>query len=474
MSTVNTPTSVTPERLHGSIKAPGYFALAFGSVVGSAWIIVLGLWLKTAGPGGAILGVLVGGSVMVLISACYAELAARMPQAGGEVLYVSQVFGPNVAFMIAWFLTIFYIAVCAFEGIALSILFTTLFPTLKGATLYSYLGDSVTTGGLTIGFVGVVVVAVLNYFGVKLAVLFQNIVTYAFIALSLGLIVAAFIWGDFSNTLPLFKSADSTPWYNGAFWIFAGCVNFLSGFQVVCYAIDERHPNTSVRSIVWAMIASIICGTLFYALIVLAASSAVPWQSLLDSDLPAPKAFGALTQSGILSQVVLIAAIISLSKTWNGVMINTTRLMHSQVGMGFLPRIIGKIHPRYGSPHIAILITTFVSIAGVMLGKGAIGPILNTCGISIAIVMIIVLLVLHKKRQTNDVNPVFKVPGGIWVIRFAILMLCIMALTQVYDPWARGNGSIPIEWTLNGAWAILGLVFMFASKWKGAVSVART
>src|SRR3546814_1643014 len=57
----------------------------FGSVVGTAWVVLLGGWLLRAGPIGAMLGVVLAGAAMALIAAMYAELASRFPQTGGEV-----------------------------------------------------------------------------------------------------------------------------------------------------------------------------------------------------------------------------------------------------------------------------------------------------------------------------------------------------------------------------------------------------
>src|SRR5690606_29587526 len=96
------------------------FALAFGSIIGSSWVVLLGDWFHLAGPAGALIGFAAGGLVMMLISACYAELTARMPEAGGEFVYSLHVFGPKVAFIVGWFFTLCLLAITVFEAIALS------------------------------------------------------------------------------------------------------------------------------------------------------------------------------------------------------------------------------------------------------------------------------------------------------------------------------------------------------------------
>ena len=61
-------------RLRGNIGPLQYLALGFGTMIGSAWVILLGDWLGEAGPGGAVLGFLAGGVVVMIVGACYAEL----------------------------------------------------------------------------------------------------------------------------------------------------------------------------------------------------------------------------------------------------------------------------------------------------------------------------------------------------------------------------------------------------------------
>ena len=98
--------SVTDEtsRLRGRIRYREFFALAFGTIVGSGWLILLGGWLGAAAPGGSIVGFLLGGLVVCLAAGCFAELASRFPRTGADFLYALSTIGESPAFMIGWFL----------------------------------------------------------------------------------------------------------------------------------------------------------------------------------------------------------------------------------------------------------------------------------------------------------------------------------------------------------------------------------
>ena len=62
-------------------------SLAFGSMIGWGWVILVGRWVSDAGLAGGILAFLLGGLMCVLVGLTYAELASSLPLAGGEMVY---------------------------------------------------------------------------------------------------------------------------------------------------------------------------------------------------------------------------------------------------------------------------------------------------------------------------------------------------------------------------------------------------
>src|SRR5438132_8831062 len=74
-------------RLRRVMRGTEYFTLAFGSIVGVGWMVVLEEWFRRGGPVGAMLGFLVGGTALVPVVYVYGRLAERIPEAGSEVAY---------------------------------------------------------------------------------------------------------------------------------------------------------------------------------------------------------------------------------------------------------------------------------------------------------------------------------------------------------------------------------------------------
>ena len=125
---------MTEERktLKKEIKLRSLFMLAFGTIIGIAWLIVLGSWLSQAGSLGAIIGFVIGGGMMLLIGVCYAEVATMYPVSGGEAAYVYEMYGTGMAFAAGWALAFNYVVVTSFEAISVGWAASALFPGIEG------------------------------------------------------------------------------------------------------------------------------------------------------------------------------------------------------------------------------------------------------------------------------------------------------------------------------------------------------
>ncbi len=115
------------------------FALAFGAMIGWAWVIQSGTWIDTAGTLGAVLAFIVGGVIVVFVGQVYAELTAAI-NCRGVIAFTLRGGGRTLAFIATWSLVLGYLAVCAFESVALPNVITYLFPNYKQVYLYSISG----------------------------------------------------------------------------------------------------------------------------------------------------------------------------------------------------------------------------------------------------------------------------------------------------------------------------------------------
>ena len=441
------------------VSRGGFFAFSFGSIVGSGWVVLLGEWLKLAAPGGALLALVAGGMLMAAIGLCYAELAARMPRAGGELRFALETLGDGVAFPVGWFLTLFLVAICAFEGTALPWFLSLLAPALKGRPLYYVLGEPVTSPGLILGCLGSLLMCGLNLSGVKMSTLFQRLVTFGFLAVMGGMILAGFLFGHLANLAPWFSPPGGRSWFLGFVWLFATCAMLLTGFQTALYLIEEREPWVSVQSATMFMVLGIIAAALFYAAVVLSAGSIMPWHRVLASELPSVAAFDALRPGGLIGPTVLIVAVCSLAKTWNATIMMSSRLIQAQANAGLLPASLGRLNPRR-APANALWLVTLASMVGVFLCRGALVPIVNMATICVSSIIVLMLVCLAVQRRRQPASPGFSVPWPRASLAVCLLGAVAMALFAIFQPlWVQRG--VPLEWQLVAAWAALGLLFRF-------------
>jgi amino acid transporter len=154
-----------------------------------------------------------------------------------------------------------------------------------------------------------------------------------------------------------------------------------------------------------------------------------------------------------------LVSIASLAKTWNALLLMASRILLAQARAGMVPAAFGRLNERAGAPSNAILLVTFVSIGGMLLGKGALIPIINMATICIAMILVLALVVLMKLRRQQPKSPGYAVPGGLTTILVCLSGAVLMAGFAFFGPLLQTPGHVPLEWMLMVAWGTLGLIF---------------
>jgi len=207
-------------------------ALVAGSMIGSGIFLVDADIARTTNSPALVVGAWVVTGILTMIGALsYGELAAMMPKAGGQYVYLRESLGPLWGFLYGW--TLFMViqtgtiaAVCVAFGKFLGVFFPSIStthwlwhiahvpPIPIGPMVLGNMDIGVNTANLT-GIIVVFLLAVVNMFGVKLGALIQNIFTSAK-ALSLaGLVLLTLTIGRNSTAMAAdFGSRLSAFWTN--------------------------------------------------------------------------------------------------------------------------------------------------------------------------------------------------------------------------------------------------------------------
>jgi amino acid transporter len=454
--------SDTVTALKGNIGRFQMFAFGFGSIIGSAWCVLVGSWLVSAGPGGAVAGFLAGGIVVCSIGACYAELTSRVPVTGTEFSYTLHIFGRPLAFFVGWFVALAWICVTIFEGLAIAWLFERFAPGVPDVPLYTVFDTVVTRNQLIIGLCGAPLIALLNYHGGSLLARFHSTLTYGFIAMALGFVLLMFGEGQSANLQPLFPAAAPV-WWQGALGIFAQCAFLLCGFQAVSQLVEERSAHISLGLVCRILVLAIGAATVFYCLVVLATATATPWVALTGDRLAFVEAARTLSWGAVLAPLVLLAAMLSLVKTWNGVFMMAARTLIALGRNNFLPAWVSTAPGRSGVPLPIVLAILLANLAGVFLGRGAIGLLVDTITISLVLgyaVCCIGLVVLRRREASAQAGVVTVGPAVLWV---GVLGAVAMSIAALVMPPIQLGGFPPVYLVFPG-WALIGALTYFAMR----------
>jgi amino acid transporter len=442
--------------LAARLNARQFLTIGIGAIMGVGWAVALGDWLEAAAPLGAILGFVLGGVLMLPVALCYAELATALPTAGGEVVYLAAVFGIDAAFMVGWFLVLMATAITSFEGISLAWFLGQLFPGLDGPVLYRLFGQDVRGGALMVGVLFTGLVTLINVLGAQAAGRFQEVFTYIKAAAIVVFIALAMCFGRLDNLSPLLTPLARQPGIYGILWIASTASLWFAGFQVVPQAIEERDTTTSVRTVAHMTVLALILGVVFYCAVVLAATLAVPWRTLVTAPLPAAMAIHAVVRSDPMARLVLGAIVLGILATWNSAFLWSTRLLLALGRQGTVPPLFARVG-RLHSPVAAIALVSGCGLLGICLGRGALVPIINMASISLTFSYAFTCwAVLRLRRTQPGLERPFCVPGGRATMRLAILTTTVMGAISLIQPLVRDH-RVPLEWLLLSVWTVLGL-----------------
>ena len=297
--------------------------------VGSGWVVML-CWL-------------LGGLVALCGALCYAELATMMPRAGGEYVYLREIYGPLAGFLTGW--------ISFFAGFSAPI-------AASAVACAAYLGAAgiLPTGGWAKRGTAVAIVSIftlLHYRGVKLGARVQNTLTAVKVLLLVGLVAVGFLRGNGSGS---YLSKQSGFWAAGN-WSQIGFAMLLvmfaySGWNASVYLAEEiKEPQKNLPR-------SLLLGTVLVMGIYLAVNLlfffAAPTAALRGvtavGEVAVRGLFGAKAAT-VLSAMISLLLLSSLS----AYLLIGPRVYYAMARQGLFFQAAARIHPGFETPGLSIL-----------------------------------------------------------------------------------------------------------------------
>ena len=344
------------------------------------------------------------GFMFLLVALCYAEVSSRITTSGGMYAYIEKAFGPFWGFLantLFWLGTGAFVAAALINGMAdmLSIPFPVLNQSFYRGLLFMII---------------FIAAAYSNIIGTKQGMLVIKIITIVKILPLLLILIAGLTQLNTANlTWEGFPSVDKL----GAaslilFFAFAG------GETALNISGEMKNPN---RTAPLGLILGVIILVVFYALLQLVSQSALGAE-LANQKAPLAAVAGILLGSwGI--KVLIACGVIAIFGSFYSTILGFPRVLFAGANDGLLPKFLSKVHPKYATPHLAII--GFSAIAFIMAVSGGFRQLIVLATITLLITYAGVVLALIKFRlKSSKAYPAsFVLPGGLLIPIVTLIIL---------------------------------------------------
>ncbi len=447
------------------------WALALGAIIGWGCFVMPGTsFLPKAGPVGSMLGLLLGGVIISIISISYGYMIQKFPLSGGEFVYADSAFGKRHAFICGWMIVLAYWSLIPLNSTALAMISRYILPgsPLQIGYLYTIAGWDVYLGEIALAYAFIIGLGIVNIKGVKSAGWFQTLVAVALFGSVLFVFVGVLLTKpDFTNLQPHFLEGQSK--FSSILAIVAFTPYCFVGFDCIPQAAEEY--SFSHKAALGLMVGAIMVGAFIYAAVVFVTSVVDPWGPMLASN--PDWATGEMIQKSIGYIGVLfigLAMLCAVISGMNAFYIASSRLIYSMAYADALPSKFAVLTPE-GTPKRAIIFMMVLALIAPWFGRQVLSWIVDmTCvGAAMGFTYTCAAATVLAKREGNTKQMLISGLG----IAVASIFLII-----TFIPGMPGFLSVP-SFIILGVWAVIGVIFyMFIKhdyiegKWKG-VSVEK-
>jgi len=361
------------------MRATEYFTLAFGSIVGVGWLVVINTWLARGGPAGAMLAFLIGGLALVPVVLVYGRLARHIPESASEIAYTARVFRPFISFTTGWIMAFAYMIVCPFEAVVIGQLAGYVFPQLNVIPLYT-LGEgeagTVYLPHLILGIGLTGLITYLNYRSIRFSTLFQNWTTFGLLAIFAVFAPLGIYGGNVANLRPWFESGlTPADVLLSTLAVLAIVPYYLSGWETIPKCAEEASRDFDPRRYVRVMLLAVAAGTCFYVVVVYVVAILQPWSDLKQQRFATALAFERAFGWPWLVRLIVFGAVLSLLKMFNGAFLAASRLLYAMGRRDLVGAGLGVVDEQRQTPTLAVLSVGCVTVLASFLGFAVLDPI---------------------------------------------------------------------------------------------------
>jgi APA family basic amino acid/polyamine antiporter len=465
--------------------------LVMGSMIGSGIFIVSAeISRETDSPALLIAAWAVTGFLTIVGALTYGELAAMMPRAGGQYVYLREALGPLWGFLYGW--TLFLViqtGTIAAVGVAFGKFLGVFFPSISSSNWIVHFGKipSLSLGPMVLGnidvglstqnltaIVLVIVLSVVNTLGVKIGALIQNIFTAAKVAALLGLVLLGVFVGR--NAQALVANFHGNFWHNagwgahhavqvgvGGPLVMVGTLTILAVAQVgslfsadawnnVTFTAGEvKNPRRNLPlslALGTGVVIALYLGCNIIYLNVLPFWGDPHGASILDRGIQYATedrvATAVMTQMFGRVGGLMMAAAIMLSSFGcvNGLILAGSRVYYAMAKDGLFFRSVARLHPTHKTPAVSLMVQ--MAWTCILCVSGSYGQLLDYIIFAVLVFYILTIVGLFVLRYTRpDADRPYRAVGyPLLPAIYIVMALFIDVVLLRYKPQFTWPGLI--------------------------------
>jgi APA family basic amino acid/polyamine antiporter len=459
--------------------------LVMGSMIGSGiFIVSADIARMVDSPALLIAAWVVTGFLTVVGALCYGELAAMMPKAGGQYVFLREALGPLWGFLYGW--TLFLViqtGTIAAVGVAFGKFIGVFFPSVAadnwiwhiakvppihvGPMVLGNMDVGLNTQNL-MGIVSIVVLTAINVFGIRIGALVQNVFTFAKVAglaavVFLGIFVGRNAEAVVANFSAFWRNASLGAQHDVGAGVLVGTLTVIAVAQVgslfsadawnnVTFAAAEVHNPK--RNLPLALALGTGTVILLYVLANVAYLNVLPLHGDPKGTTEMARGIQYATSDRVGTAVMqqmfgatgaalmAVAILLSTFGCNNGLILSGARVYYAMARDGLFFRSAGKLHPTYKTP-VASLIVQAVWICVLCL-SGTYGQLLDYIIFAVLVfyILTIVALFVLRRTQPNAERPYKAIGYPVLPAIYILMALFIDVVLLRYKPQFTWPGLI--------------------------------
>ncbi|HWF38914.1 MAG TPA: amino acid permease [Candidatus Acidoferrales bacterium] len=465
--------------------------LVMGSMIGSGiFIVSADISRLVESPALLLAAWAVTGVMTIICALCYGELAAMMPRAGGQYVYLRESLGPIWGFLYGW--TLFLViqtGTIAAVGVAFGKFLGIFVPSISsshwlihiahvppvriGAMVLGNIDVGLSTQNLT-AIVIIVLLSVVNIFGVKLGAAVQNVFTVAKTAALLGLVVLGIFIGR--NATAIAANFGANFWRNAAFHamhpvqvgvggpiVLVGTIAIIAVAQVGSLFSADAWNNVTftageVKNPQRNLPLSLAIGTgtviLLYILANVVYLAVLPLAGNPHGATVLSRGIQYASEDRVATAVVqqifgpsgagimAVAILISGFGCINGMLLAGARVYYAMAKDGLFFAGAGKLHQRYRTPAHALVLQCLWTC--ILCVSGSYGQLLDYIIFAVLVFYILTIggLIVLRVKQPDAPRPYRAIGYPVLPVIYIVMAIYIDGVLLLYKPQYTWPGLI--------------------------------